>query len=285
MSDYFRAIGFNALNAKTAFSDIANDILKNPDSRNIINDGDDLMFFEYYKYYNDTIGLSIKGSCFDIENVAIENLSPLASTKNTIDLSGFEVFDFGDRCIISCEEESTGNEISFYLHNKSDYYNNKRKPRMPKANVVGLASLAKIILPISRDESYSRQKERDEKRYRELVRKARSGDEMAEEKLLTISEKNSRTIKERLKQEDLFSVMDSYFWPVANEAPCYCVLGSILGVSQIRNSYTREMVYIFNLDIEGVKIEVCVNSRDLMGAPSVGMRFMGQCWLQGKLFF
>ena len=51
------------------------------------------------------------------------------------------------------------------------------------------------------------------------------------------------------------------------------------------NHYTGELVYNLSIECNEFKMNVGINREDLMGEPSVGMRFKGAIWLMGKISF
>ena len=49
--------------------------------------------------------------------------------------------------------------------------------------------------------------------------------------------------------------------------------------------YTKEDVYLLQVECNDLNLLVCINSKDLLGEPAVGRRFKGQIWMQGSLNF
>ena len=85
--------------------------------------------------------------------------------------------------------------------------------------------------------------------------------------------------------EDVFSIVDSTFMPCGVECDQYSVIGEILELSNERNSYTGENIYIMNLECNDVEFTLGINEKHLLGEPMVGRRFKGQIWLQGNVKF
>ena len=65
----------------------------------------------------------------------------------------------------------------------------------------------------------------------------------------------------------------------------YSVMGEILELSEVRNTYTDEKVYQMTLECNNMVFRMAINEADLMGEPAVGRRFKGQVWLQGRVQF
>ena len=69
------------------------------------------------------------------------------------------------------------------------------------------------------------------------------------------------------------------------ECDKYQILGRILEWQEIENEYTKEKLYQMKLECNDIVLELCMNSKDLLGEPEIGRRFKGIVWLQGKVQF
>ena len=83
--------------------------------------------------------------------------------------------------------------------------------------------------------------------------------------------------------EDVLSVIDSTFLPIGIEADSYRVIGYILEVKKLFNTFTNEQLYDMTIESLGYKLNICINAKDLVGEPLPGRRFRGDIWLQGYL--
>ena len=92
-------------------------------------------------------------------------------------------------------------------------------------------------------------------------------------------------ITRRIMKEDLYSVIDSCFMPCGVECDQYSIIGEIKELQKIKNIYTKEDVYLLQVECNDLNLLVCINSKDLLGEPAVGRRFKGQIWMQGSLNF
>lgn len=114
---------------------------------------------------------------------------------------------------------------------------------------------------------------------------ARKGDEAAIESL-TLEDIDMYTmISRRVQDEDVFSIVETYFMPYGVECDQYHILGEIKSVQKIKNEYTEEKVWRMNLECNDMNFDVCINGKDLVGEPEVGRRFKGSVWLQGYVNF
>ena len=118
-----------------------------------------------------------------------------------------------------------------------------------------------------------------------LLKAAREGDEEAIENLTLEDMDTYSMISRRIADEDVFSIVSTYFMPYGVECDHYNVLGEILNIEMVENSLTRERVYILTIESHDLIFEVCINQKDLLGEPAVGRRFKGIVWLQGNVSF
>jgi hypothetical protein len=121
--------------------------------------------------------------------------------------------------------------------------------------------------------------------YKSLIKRAKAGDDEAEQILQLQQEQMTESITERLNSEDFYSVIEGYFLTDESADECYEVLGEIKSIETITNMLTNEKIYKFNVDSMGMVIDICINEKDLLGIPSIGMRFKGNCWVQGNIIF
>lgn len=111
----------------------------------------------------------------------------------------------------------------------------------------------------------------------------KEGDEEARQLLEEEEKELDKQLKQRLREEDFLTIMSGYFIPTTIEDAVYAVLGEITAIKKRKNTKTKENLYVFDLNVNEMPLEVIVNSKTLIGMPSIGMRFMGTCWIQGKV--
>lgn len=116
-----------------------------------------------------------------------------------------------------------------------------------------------------------------------LIAAARNGDEEAIENLTLEDIDTYSMVSRRILNEDIFSIVETYFMPYGIECDMYSVLGDILNYEVVENSYTKEKIVIMTINCNDLIFDVCINEEDLMGEPKVGRRFKGNIWLQGKI--
>ena len=71
--------------------------------------------------------------------------------------------------------------------------------------------------------------------------------------------------------------------PFGIESDQYTVIGEILDCFKSKNNVTDEMIWIMTLNCNNIIFDICINEKDLLGEPSVGRRFKGRIWLQGRI--
>ena len=135
------------------------------------------------------------------------------------------------------------------------------------------------------DENQKKKSRKESKNRSSLIAKARQGDENALE-TLTLEDMDIYTsISKRIQNEDVYSLVDSYFMPYGVECDQYSVLGEITACKSEVNKLTGEKLHVMTVVCNDVSFDVCINETDLFGEPEVGRRFKGIVWMQGMINF
>lgn len=288
MEKKLSAIGFSDINSKKKLNKILQDVINTPNLKYIIGKDNQDIFIEYIKYFGNGIGIAVRGSVDRNDKVIVNSWAPYVETSNMTEITEVDI-DINDEreYVAVCEEEQTGNEIEFYLQNVVDFLNieDDDDASIAGAYMVGLALEGTIILPIKKDSMYRVLDAEQNKFYRTLMKLMRQGDNRAEQILQLQQIEMTETLAERLDKEDLFSVIESYFSYDDKQELTYNILGVINKIEKIQNKLTDETMYKFNISSMGIGIDICINENKLIGFPTVGMRFKGKCWIQGKLVF
>ena len=93
------------------------------------------------------------------------------------------------------------------------------------------------------------------------------------------------SISKKIRKQDVYSLVDSYFMPYGVECDHYSVLGEIMDCKRVINNLTSEAVHIMRINCNDLEFDVCINEVDLLGEPAVGRRFKGNIWMQGFINF
>ena len=138
----------------------------------------------------------------------------------------------------------------------------------------GLSISGKILLPVIKGMTEEENSDAVLQRTK-LIQAARDGDEEAIENLTLEDMDTYSMISRRIANEDVFSIVSTYFMPYGVECDHYSILGEILECRKVENSLTEEQIYVLTVESHDLIFEVCINQKDLLGEPQVGRRFKG----------
>ena len=188
-----------------------------------------------------------------------------------------------------CEDYNLGMTLIFFLTNISDYANTKwmnySNHLITKAYMSGLSTNGKVILDIEQLPPANREHKRSSANRNKLIEAARQGDRSAMESL-TLDDMDVYTqVSRRAHYEDILSIVETNFMPYGIETEHYTIIGNILDCSLCENDYTKEPVYLLNVETNEMLMAIAINEKDLLGTPAPGRRFKGEIWLQGNVIF
>lgn len=89
----------------------------------------------------------------------------------------------------------------------------------------------------------------------------------------------------RLKNEDLYSIVETSLVPHGIECDKYQIVAEILSVTEKTNKFTEEKLYEMRVSTMGLQFNLMINEKDLEGEPLPGRRFRGVIWLLGEIEF
>lgn len=89
----------------------------------------------------------------------------------------------------------------------------------------------------------------------------------------------------RLKNEDLYSIVETSIVPYGIECDKYQIVAEILSVNRKENKFTGETLVEMRVDAMGLQFNLMINENDLEGEPLPGRRFRGVIWLLGEVEF
>ena len=149
----------------------------------------------------------------------------------------------------------------------------------------GLAQGGMILLPVNKNEQQILNEKRASDTRKELMNAARKGDQAAIETLTFDDMDLYSKVSKRLANEDVFSIVDTYFMPFGAECDMYSIMGEILAVRERINRMTGVRLYQMRLNVNELTFDICVPAESVMGEPEIGRRFKGTIWLQGYINF
>ena len=292
MHKFLRAIGFSQFDTRKKVQSLVKACVLDSTEKYFTENGDDTMLAEYCKDFSPNFGIAVCGELSDNNNkFSYDYYYPYlkADKISTYEDINIERHASKESYAGICDDIRLGVSLIFYLQNMIDYVRMKDSGRLPvRGTSLCLSALSvegMVMMPIRKNE---KQKEKIRKkannRYR-LIQAAREGDEKAIENLTLDDMDTYSFISKRILNEDVFSIVDSYFMPYGAECDQYSILGEITDFTKVKNNLTEEWIYIMNINCNELSFDLCINEKDLYGEPEIGRRFKGYIWLQGFINF
>lgn len=291
MHKYMRAIGFSNIKNRRKLQELLVEAVVNSDSRNVARNQENVILGEFSKDFANGLGISVCGEFDENEKFTFEYYYPYLEGSGITSYEDVTVERHADKESYAgvCDDMKVGISLIFYLKNKIPYIKVQAENKLPiRGTSLTLSALSvdgTIMLPIQKDEEQVQRVKQAAATRSTLMAAARKGDEDAIETLTLEDMDMYTTISRRIHKEDIFSLVDTYFMPYGVECDQYSVLGEITGMRCVKNPMTEEEVYILTLCCNELSFDICINAMDLYGEPSVGRRFKGVIWLQGKINF
>lgn len=177
-----------------------------------------------------------------------------------------------------------GISLIFRLTNVAEYRQQRARAHysLPRGVTIGgLSRDGRILLPVYKSERQRELLHTTERERARMISAAKEGDESAMESLTNSDLRLYESVNRRLRQEDIYSIVDSCFMPDGIECDLYVVVGEIREISQRKNLATGELIWDFRIRSHDLPFHVYINTLDLQGEPKVGRRFKGTVWMQG----
>jgi hypothetical protein len=286
---YIKALGFGEYDSKEKAEVLVNKIVKESTTKYISNFNEDKVKVEYYKEFGKNFGLLVRGILNEEEELIIHSLVPYANGREFLDTHEIDVIENDEKKYYSgyCEESKSGTPISFFVQNVIEYLELEEKKDIfiKGVRLVAYSMEGTIILPINKDEDDLFLEEQEDIIREELLEQARLGDEDALSLLEEEAFEASELLQQRMKTEDILSILEGFFVPLGEDEDIYSTLGIIEEVTPLTNRETNEQIYLLKLKCMGLLIDTYINSSDLIGHPTVGMRFKGTSWVHGIIEF
>ena len=291
MHIYLRSIGFSDIKNRRQLTPITKEIIANPTTRNIVAVDTDTRLVQLNKDFGKNFGISLVGE-MDMDNtISFEYYFPYVRSSFIMNQERIYIEKHGDKESYAgvCEDYNLGMTLIFFLTNISDYANTKwmnySNHLINKAYMSGLSTSGKIILDVEQLPPANREHKRSSSNRNKLIEAARQGDRSAMESL-TLDDMDVYTqVSRRAHYEDILSIVETNFMPYGIETEHYSIIGNILDCSLCENDYTKEPVYLLNVETNEMLMAIAINEKDLLGTPAPGRRFKGEIWLQGNVIF
>jgi hypothetical protein len=288
---YLSAIGFKHIESKQQLNKLLEFTETSFQVEKTVKIKDDVEVSERIKHFTKDMGLMVCGTYDQNDKYEREHYIPffLGKGEKKFDEIAVERHIAKNSYAGACEYPGIGITLIYYLQNAVEYLSELKFHQFNLATVSltlsGLASEGKILLPVIQEKKSFVEKEESIRRQSKLIKEARSGDESAIESLTMQEMDTYSMISKRIENEDVLSIVSTYFMPCGLECDQYSILGEILKYEKRENSLTKEKVYVMTLDCNGLEFDVCINTEDLMGEPEIGRRLKASIWLQGRMNF
>ena len=290
MHEYLRAVGFSRLKDKEELAKVLQMVEDNYQSEKTAGNWNGCDFSERKKEFAPGMGIVLRGEYDGQGDYQREYYFPYfqGSQEKLYETVSVERHAEKESYAGVCDDLSMGVSIIFYVQNVTDFLSEKKLNHLSSCAAVlkfaGLSTSGKILLPVVKGITNEENTESVLQRT-QLIQAAREGDEEAIENLTLEDMDTYSMISRRIADEDVFSIVATYFMPYGVECDHYNVLGEILKCELVENSLTKEKIYILTIESHDLFFEVCINQRDLLGEPQVGRRFKGVVWRQGEIDF
>ena len=290
MHSYLRSVGFSDI-SKKEMKEIINEIVRDYDEKMIVDEDNHRLFAEISKSFGYDCGITVCGEYDENDEFQEEYYFPYFRGTGITTREDVIVERRSEKECFSgaCDDVRIGVTLIFYLANAGKYlsekYKNSIDDKRTTVTLSGLSTEGKILLPIRKNMEQIERDHQVTRKREQLIHEARNGNEEAMENLTMEDMDTYSMISRRIANEDVFSIVDSYFMPYGMECDRYNVMGEIEELVETKNELTGEKLYQMTINCNELQFDICMNKQDLMGEPQVGRRFKGVIWLQGNLNF
>ena len=288
---YMRAIGFSKLNTRKELEELIRICAGEASERSYTSNGEDTMLAVFSKEFAPGIGVSICGEYDESNNFSYDYCFPYLIGEGITSYEDITIERHAEKESYAgiCDDVKVGVSLIFYLQNMIPYIKVKNSDKLPvRGTSITLSALScqgTIMMPIIKNETEKKKNQKASNSRNQLIEAARKGDEDAIESL-TLEDMDTYTaISRKIQQEDVFTIVDTYFMPYGVECDQYSILGEILDIQSVENSLTHEEIYKITLFCNELTFDIGINKIDLFGEPMIGRRFKGVIWLQGLINF
>ena len=289
MHSFMRAIGFEQLN-NVQLEELLNKVVASHDYIHTATDSQGNEFVQYTMHIGESMGICACGSYLENGEFSMDYYYPffLGSGITSHEQVGIEKHADKESYAAVCDDIKVGVTLIYFLQNVGEYLSfiEDSKGGFPSnvtSTMAGLSLGGKIILPINKNEKQIRKNEKTNQNRNHLIAAARDGDEDAIESLTLEDIDTYSMISRRIANEDILSIVDSYFMPHGIESDQYSILGEILNYYYVSNSSSQDRICVMTVDTNDLVYNICINENDLVGVPAVGRRFKGNIWMQGTV--
>lgn len=286
-----RAIGFSELKDRKELENLIKICAQDANNRSYTSNGDNSMLAIFSKDFAPGMGVAVCGEYDEVNNFSYDYCFPYLTGEGVTSYEDITIERHAEKESYAgiCDDIKVGVSLIFYLQNMIPYIKVMNSDKLPvkgtSLTLSGLSCQGTIMMPIIKNEKEKNRVRKASDSRNQLIEAARKGDEDAIESL-TLEDMDTYTaISKKIQQEDVFSIVDTYFMPYGVECDQYSVLGEILNCNLVENEITKEEIYKLTILCNELTFDVCINKIDMFGEPKEGRRFKGIIWLQGFINF
>ncbi len=293
MHKYLRAIGFSKIKHNNEQNKLIAIAFENATEKKEIQIASNHNLIQINHIFAKNIGLSIIAEYNHDDILDVDHIFPYCIGEHKSEQIDIQIESHNDKQAYSAISDDYNLEITliYAVQNIVDYVKSSWSNtyyKNPTQVMFGALSLSgRIIYGVQLEYNaypYDKQPISDSDRCK-LIAKAKMGDLDALESLTLDDMDTYSLVSKRIQDEDLFTVVDTYFMPYGIDNEQYSILGIIKKFFKIINEISGEMVYNLTIESNHVLLNVVINSLDLEGEPEIGRRFKGIIWLQGHVLF
>ena len=291
MHKFLRAVGFCQYRKKKDIQALLQRVQDNPDEVQVVQSPGGETRQQFYAEAGRGIGISVCGELDDEDKFEREYYFPFVRSTCISTQAPCQIQRHAEKESYAgiCEEYRIGVSLIFYLQNGVEYvkrlYDPYRSAQISSVMLSALSVFGKVLLPVQKTERQREKIKVAAANRTNLLEAARRGDSDAMESLAMEDMDLYTSISGRVREEDIYSIVDSCFMPFGVECDQYSVLGEILEVEKVINQWTNEEIYVLMVECSDIMVQIGINKKDLLGEPLVGRRFKGPVWIQGQVNF
>lgn len=301
MHKYLRAIGFSCIKNRKEYENLIRLCVQDATKREyttkeVSSEENGLLQEEcmtalFYRDFANGLGLAVCGEYDENNHFSYDYCFPYLRGKEISSYEDITVERHMEKESYAgiCDEIKVGVTLIFYLQNMVPYIKAKNTGILPMKGTAlvlsGLSCQGSIMMPLKKDKKDIIRTQKATVSRNDRIRAARRGDEEAIESLTLEDMDMYTSISRKIHQNDIYTIVDTYFMPYGVECDLYSILGEIQEIEEIKNIVTNETVIKMLLLCNELLFDVCINKKDLFGEPQIGRRFKGVIWLQGYINF
>ncbi len=289
MHKFLRAVGFSKIEDRKELSEIITASIQNADKRLYVTTMHDGIIAEFEKNFAEDIGIAVCGEFDDNDKFIYEYYYPYLIPTDVSTEEDLNVERHAAQISYAgiCNEPRVGVTLIFYLQNMIPYIKYENEDNFPiRGTSLSLSALSikgQILMPIAKTDEEKEVAKKKTNYRNKLINNARRGDENAIESLTLDDMDLYTSISKKIRSQDVYSLVDSYFMPYGVECDHYSVLGEIKETKKVINKMSKETVHIMRINCNDLEFDLCINDKDLLGEPAIGRRFKGNIWMQGVI--